>query len=163
MFQSHILIINQPFCQQNELFTINFIAPFISPINILLTINNIFIFSNTLSMSRILRRFKMLYMFKHLFCFPPKKWNRFPICAKFLDKLGCYWKHRARHIYKLPDFLSFWNLFSNFNLQIGLVHLLQRLMIKTLKRKIQFSNDKDMKRVFLLPAVINNVQIPGRS
>ena len=27
-------------------------------------------------------------------------------------------------------------------------------MIKTLKRKIQFSNDKDMKRVFLLPSVI---------
>ena len=58
-------------------------------------------------------------------------------------------------MYKLPDFLSFSNLFSNFNLQIGLVHLLQRLMIKTLKRKIQFSNDKDMKRVFLLPSVIN--------
>ena len=96
--------------------------------------------------------------FKHLFCFSPKKWNRFPICAKFLDKLGCYWKHKTHNMYKLPDFLSFSNLFSNFNLQIGLVHLLQRLMIKTLKRKIQFSNDKDMKRVFLFPSVINFYQ-----
>ena len=46
-------------------------------------------------------------------------------------------------------------MFSNFNLQIGLVHLLQRLMIKTLKRKIQFSNDKDMRKVFLLQSIVN--------
>ena len=134
-----------------------FYSTFISPINILLTINNISIFSNIEYTVHVhdSKKIQDVVYFRHLFCFPPKKWNRFPICAKFLDKLGCYWKHKTHNMYKLPDFLSFSNLFSNFNLQIGLVHLLQRLMIKTLKRKIQFSNDKDMKRVFLLPSVIN--------
>ena len=34
-------------------------------------------------------------------------------------------------------------MFWNFNLQIGLVHVLKRLMIKSLEQKFLFSNDKD--------------------
>ena len=83
----------------------------------------------------------------------------FQFCAKFSDKLGCYWKYiDAARFFKFLKFVlklqsSDW--FGPFT---------QKINDKTLKRKIQFSNDKDMKRVFLLPSVINFQELnPSKS
>ena len=139
MFQSHIPIINQPFCQQNELFTINFMTPFISTINILSTINNIFIL---VTIKLPIHELKNLYHFSQI-------WNKFPICAKFLDKLGCYWKHKTQHL-QAARFFKFLKFVFKLQSSDWFGPFTPKINDKTLKRKIQFSNDKDLKSELLL-------------